>query len=154
MKEERLDFAGQYHRVIDAIEHATGMGDSLLHVHAGMAVLLLARIVTRRSLATPVPFLIVCVAEAANEILDRLYSGRWQIDDTVSDIINTIFWPAVLMIGLRLRKAHVFVCMANIVLAQQPQPLSFEPRNETPTRIIVFPSSATGPVRTGRVART
>ena len=39
--------------------------DSLLHVHAGLAILFLARLVTRRSLATPIPFLVVVAAEAA-----------------------------------------------------------------------------------------
>lgn len=108
IEEANLDVPDQYHRVITAIGDGTGMADSLLHVHAGMSVLLLARLATRRSLATPLPFLIVCVAEAANEILDRLHFGSWRVDDTLADLVNTVFWPAVLMVGLRLRKAHIF----------------------------------------------
>ena len=82
------------------------MPDKLLHVHVGMLILIVARIITRRSLATPKPFAFVCVAEAFNEVMDRLYFGSWQWPDTSSDIANTIFWPLVLLIGLRMSKAR------------------------------------------------
>ena len=101
-----MDFATFYHRLIVWIGDGTGASDSLLHVHAGMAVLFLARLVTRRSLATPVPFLVVCVAELANEVLDRIAFGAWRWEDTVLDIVNTLFWPFVLMVGLRLRRSR------------------------------------------------
>ena len=95
-----------YHQLIIAIGDGTGASDSLLHVHAGLFILFLARLVTRRSLATPIPFLVVVVAEAANEIMDRLNYGSWRWDDTSLDVINTLFWPFVLMVGLRWRRAH------------------------------------------------
>lgn len=95
-----------YHGVIMWIGDGTGAPDSLLHVHAGMAVLILARLVTRRLLATPVPFAIVCLAELGNEIMDRLDYGSWRWRDTSLDVLNTLFWPLVLMIGLRWRRAH------------------------------------------------
>ena len=101
-----MDFPTLYHRIIVWIGDGTGASDSLLHVHAGLAVLFLARIVTRRSLATPVPFLVVCVAELANEVMDRLNHGSWRWNDTLLDIANTLFWPFVLMIGLKLRRAR------------------------------------------------
>ena len=97
-----------YQSFIQWIGDGTGAADSLLHVHAGMAILFLARLVTRRSLATPVPFLVVCAAEAANEIMDRLSHGSWQWADTSLDVLNTLFWPFVLMVGLRWRRAHGF----------------------------------------------
>ena len=95
-----------YSRLITAIGDGTGMADSLLHVHAGMAILIAARLITRRSLATPIPFAVVCVAEAANEILDRMHYGSWRWADTSADVVNTLFWPLVLMIGLRVRRAR------------------------------------------------
>lgn len=95
-----------YQAIIAAIGDGTGASDSLLHVHAGLAILFLARLVTRRSLATPIPFLVVVAAEAANEIMDRLSYGSWRPEDTGLDILNTLFWPFVLMIGLRWRRAH------------------------------------------------
>jgi hypothetical protein len=98
-----------YSDIILWIGDGTGASDSLLHVHAGLVVLFAARIVTRRSLATPVPFLVVCVAELGNEIMDRLSHGSWRLQDTGLDIVNTLFWPFILMIGLRLRRARDFM---------------------------------------------
>ena len=109
-----MDLPALAHHLTVWIGDGTGASDTLLHVHAGMAVLFLARIVTRRSLATPVPFLVVLVAELANEVLDRLSYGSWRWEDTLLDIVNTLFWPFVLMVGLRWRRAHE--------LRQAPQP--------------------------------
>ena len=42
------------------------------------------------------------VAELANETMDYLaYGLRWA--DTLSDLGNTLFWPAVISAGVRLR---------------------------------------------------
>jgi hypothetical protein len=99
-----MNIASAYEALIRWIGDGTGASDSLLHVHAGLAVLLMARMATGRSLATPVPFVIVCCAEFANEILDRISHGSWLWKDTGLDVLNTLFWPFVLMIGLRVRK--------------------------------------------------
>jgi hypothetical protein len=101
-----MNLPEQYERLINWIGDGTGAPDALLHVHAGMAVLLLARLVTGRSLATPIPFAVVCLAELANEVMDRLAHGSWRWEDTSLDILNTLFWPFVLMVGLRLRRAR------------------------------------------------
>lgn len=92
-----------YHQLILELADDTGASDSLMHVHAGMAVLFLARLVTRKSLATIVPFSVVCVAEFANELMDRIHLGYWRFPDTAFDVVNTLFWPFMLMIGLRWR---------------------------------------------------
>jgi len=101
-----MNFAAAYERFIQWIGDGTGAPDSLLHVHAGMAVLLSARLITGRSLATPVPFAVVCAAELANEILDRINNGNWMWSDTSLDVVNTLFWPLVLMVGLRVRRSR------------------------------------------------
>lgn len=101
-----MDVSGTYGRVIQWIGDGTGASDALLHVHGGLAVLLIARVVTGRSLATPVPFAVVCIAALTKEVLDRMAYGSWRWWDTGFDVANTIFWPLVLMIGLRLRRAR------------------------------------------------
>jgi len=101
-----MDLAQLYHSVILAIGDDTGASDALLHVHAGLAIMLIARLITRKSLATPIPFLVVCVAELFNEVMDRLATGSWRPVDTSLDVINTLFWPFMLMIGLRIRRAR------------------------------------------------
>jgi len=37
--------------------------------------------------------------------MDYFAHGR-VMPDTSSDVLNTVFWPTVLFIGLRLRRAH------------------------------------------------
>ncbi|WP_240700247.1 hypothetical protein [Sphingomonas gei] len=70
-----------------------------------MAVLLVVRLLTGRSLATPWPLLAVYAAELGNEIMDYFGHGR-VMPDTLSDVLNTVFWPTVLFIGLRVRRAR------------------------------------------------
>jgi hypothetical protein len=101
-----MDIPAYYASIIASIGDGTGASDALLHVHAGLVILFLARIVTRKSLATPIPFLVVVAAELGNEVMDRLSYGSWRLQDTGWDILNTLFWPFVLMIGLRLRRAR------------------------------------------------
>lgn len=101
-----MNIADIYHRFTFWIGDGTGASDSLLHVHAGMAILLAARLVSGRSLATPVPFAVVCLVALANEALDRLHNGTWLWSDTSLDILNTLFWPFVLMVGLRARRSR------------------------------------------------
>ncbi|MBB5713381.1 hypothetical protein [Sphingomonas aerophila] len=101
-----MNIPALYASMIQQIGDGTGMADFVLHIHAGMAVLILARLITRRSLSTPIPLLVVVAAEACNEILDRLHYGSWRPADTTADVINTLFWPTVLFIGLRLRRAR------------------------------------------------
>lgn len=101
-----MNIAELYHRFTIWIGDGTGASDALLHVHAGMAVLLAARLITGRSLASPVPFAIVCLVQLANEVLDRIHNGAWLWGDTALDVLNTLFWPFVLMVGLRVRRSR------------------------------------------------
>lgn len=101
-----MDPIAIYEIITLSISRETGASDSLLHVHAGMAVLLLARLVTGKSLATPVPFLVVCAFALGNEVLDRVNHGRWDLWDAALDVVNTLFWPLVLMVGLRIRRSR------------------------------------------------
>ena len=90
-----------YHSWILWIGDGTGLPDAILHIHAGLAILLLVRLVTRRSLGTFIPFAAVAIAEFGNELMDYLtYGIRWA--DTLSDLGNTFFWPFVISLGVRL----------------------------------------------------
>ncbi|WP_395392683.1 hypothetical protein WBP07_16490 [Novosphingobium sp. BL-8A] len=97
-----MDIPGIYHSWIDWIGDGTGLPDSILHIHAGMAVLMLARLVTGRSLGTFIPFAFVVGAEFANELMDYLHYG-WRAADTYADLANTFFWPFVISLGVRIR---------------------------------------------------
>ena len=101
-----MDFPERYHRFTLWIGDGTGLPDAILHIHAGLAILLAVRLVTRRSLGTFLPFAAVVLAEGANEVLDYLAYGL-RLEDTVSDVVNTLFWPFVLSLGVRLRPLRV-----------------------------------------------
>lgn len=99
-----LELSARYHALIEWIGDGTGLPDTILHIHAGMAVLFLARITSGRSLGTLIPLGVVAAAEEAfNEIMDRIYFGGWRWPDTTSDIVNTLFWPTVICLAVRLR---------------------------------------------------
>lgn len=100
-----MNIVDLYARLILWIGDGSGATDTVLHIHAGMAVLFLVRIISGRSLATPYPLAAVYLAEFANEVMDYFVHGA-VMPDTYSDIINTVFWPTMLFIGLRLRRAH------------------------------------------------
>ncbi len=92
-----------YQHFIQWIGDGTGLSDTILHIHAGMAVLMIARIASRRSLGSLVPLSVVVVAELFNEVMDRLIYGSWRWPDTLGDIANTLFWPIAICVGIRLR---------------------------------------------------
>jgi hypothetical protein len=100
-----MNLAKLYTSITIWIGSNTGSTDMVLHIHAGMAVFLAARLITRRSLATPLPLACVYLAEAFNEGMDRLGHGVW-MPDTLSDILYTVFWPTALFLGLRWRRAR------------------------------------------------
>ena len=96
-----------YHRFVEWIGDGTGLPDTILHIHAGMIILMVARIVTGRSLGSFIPLSVVAAAEVANEILDRLHFGDWRWPDTIGDVVNTLLWPTVICIGIRLRPLRI-----------------------------------------------
>ncbi|HTG38030.1 hypothetical protein [Sphingomonas sp.] len=82
-----MDIPGIYHDWIMWIGDGTGLPDAILHIHAGMAVLLAVRLMTRQSLGSFIPFAAVVAAELGNELLDYLHYGL-RVDDTLADIGN------------------------------------------------------------------
>lgn len=97
-----MDIPAIYHGWILWIGDGTGLPDAILHIHAGLAILLLVRMFSRRSLGTFIPFAVVVLAELANEGMDYLAYGL-RVDDTLADLGNTLFWPLVISLGVRMR---------------------------------------------------
>jgi len=97
-----MHIVARYHAWILWLGDGTGLPDTILHIHAGLAVLLLVRLVTKRSLGTFIAFAVVVGAEFGNEVMDYLSYGM-RVADTLSDIANTLFWPFVISLAVRLR---------------------------------------------------
>lgn len=112
-----------YRRFIQWVGDGTGLPDTVLHIHAGLAVLVLARLVTRRSFGTFVPLAFVALAEGANEVLDRIIWGSWRWDDTINDIVHTLFWPTVICLGVRLRPLLLNREVAAVPVNEPVEPL-------------------------------
>lgn len=89
------------------ISEETGWSENLLHIHCGLALFILARLITRYPYHSFIPFLCVVAIEAGNELLDYLLEFRWRPEDTFFDIINTLFWP--LMISLSSKLSNIFL---------------------------------------------
>ena len=92
---------------------ATGLSRDALHILFGTGGLLLAAMVLRRTLASPLPWLCVLVAEALNEIWDLNYEewlDRPMWPESVQDLWVTMLIPTLLLIvsryfpGLLVRK--------------------------------------------------
>ena len=77
-----------------------------LHIYGAFLVQVLAAFVTRRSLASVIPWLAVLAAVGVNEGLDLLlekepYIHQWQIDGVVHDLVNTMILPTLLLLLAR-----------------------------------------------------
>ncbi len=97
-----MNLPALYHSLILWIGDGTGLPDAILHIHAGLAILMMARLISRRSLGTFSPFLFVVILELGNEFMDYLNYG-WRAADTFTDLANTWFWPFVISLGVQLR---------------------------------------------------
>ena len=87
------------------LTHASGISHDAMHVIAGVAAQLLIAALLRRSLASPWPWLVVLLAELANEWND-LRVERWpevamQFGEIAKDIGLTMLLPSLLLIAAR-----------------------------------------------------
>lgn len=84
-----------------AVIAATGLSKDALHVYVGLAVFLGASILSRRSIRSLVPWAIVVLVAILGEAVDLRDSvartGPWRWEWSARDIVNTVFWPTVLV---------------------------------------------------------
>lgn len=75
---------------------------SQLHIHAGLAILVCARLLLGLSFRSLWMIAIVCLAALAKELADWIYHGEIK-PDSFTDIINTVGWPVAIVLAARLR---------------------------------------------------
>jgi len=84
---------------------ASGLNMDALHVHAGIAIQLAAALLLRRSMKSPLPWLVVLVAIVVNENYDLHYeywpdrAEQWA--ESIKDFWNTMLLPTLLMLIAR-----------------------------------------------------
>jgi hypothetical protein len=88
-----------------AIISALDLSRDALHVYAGMAVFLGVAIVFRKPLRSFAPWfavlVVACAAEALDAFDDLRAFGHWRAGASLHDIVNTVFWPTVLILLAR-----------------------------------------------------
>jgi hypothetical protein len=89
---------------------------AVLHIHLGLAIYLLTCLLLRRPLGSVLPWLVVVALELTNEASDfaRYYVSAWPwtATNTIEDIINTLFWPTVLLVLFHRERAFASIRIA------------------------------------------
>jgi hypothetical protein len=88
-----------------AVVTATGLSKGALHVYVGLIVWLAATATLRRSVRSLLPLGVVLavaiVGEAWDARDDIATLGHWRIGASAHDVVNTLFWPTVLVLVAR-----------------------------------------------------
>ncbi|HSW14055.1 MAG TPA: hypothetical protein VLI06_14515 [Solimonas sp.] len=105
----------------------TGLSRDALHIYVGLGVLLLAAFALRRPLRSALPWLITLAVALAVEWVDlrndlaTLGHLRW--DESLHDIVNTMFWPTVLsLLARRMPGVDLAQPRASVDDARSPRP--------------------------------
>ncbi|VAV97893.1 hypothetical protein MNBD_ALPHA04-816 [hydrothermal vent metagenome] len=107
----------------------TGLDRDSLHIYAGLLIQLAVALVTRRSVAHPLPWLTVLFAASINEFSD--YSNMSPVEsffepfmrELISDIANTMAFPTILLIVARYWPSWL-TGKANELVAEQEDEIS------------------------------
>jgi len=98
-------FAEQYGALKEGMALATGATEELLHVHFGLLIFVVVAVVLRRRMHSWWPVLTVLAFALLNEVIDY-FGTDWPPLASLFDVINTTFWPLVLFLVARRRRAH------------------------------------------------
>ena len=90
---------------------AVSLQKDALHVYVGLAVMLATALVLRKPLSSPLPWLVAAAAAMAGEtwdLWDDHAAGRaFALGASLHDLVNTLFWPTVLLILARWRRLRL-----------------------------------------------
>ena len=100
-----MNFLADFHAAKLFVVEATGLARDTLHLHFGLALMVAVALLFRRSLASPWPWLAVILFAVLGEYLDWRDSmalrAPWQLEESVKDFLNTMFWPTMLVLMAR-----------------------------------------------------
>lgn len=84
------------------VQSWSGLEKDALHVYVGLGVFLAASLLSRRTVRSILPWLTVLGVALLGEGLDLRDGlrgfGHWRWTDSVHDILNTLFWPTVMVV--------------------------------------------------------
>ena len=84
-----------------------GISESLLHLHAGLAIFVVTALLLRKRMRSWIPLAVVVVLAMVNEMIDYRYSPGWDVGASLKDLANTIVWPLILFLLARRSKAKI-----------------------------------------------
>ncbi len=88
-----------------AIISATGLSKDALHIYVGLTTQLTAAAILRKPLRSIISWIMVLTLTVAGEMVDMRDDiatlGYWRWEASLHDVLNTIFWPSVLLILAR-----------------------------------------------------
>ena len=86
------------------LETSIGLSQDALHMYAAVLIQLVAAALTRKSLAHPLPWLVVLMLELVNEWADirsdNLFE-EWERWTALHDVVNTMALPTLLLVLAR-----------------------------------------------------
>lgn len=100
-----LDLANRYSAVKQAMSATTGASEELLHVHFGLLIFVAAALLLRRRMHSALPIAAVWLFALANEAIDATLMLR--PFNSALDVVNTVFWPSILYLVARRRRASM-----------------------------------------------
>ncbi|WP_417594838.1 hypothetical protein [Parasphingorhabdus sp.] len=87
------------------LESSIGLDRDSLHIYAGVGIQLAVALFCRRSLASPIPWLVVVAAAFANEFYDYTHLGetfekysKYYHEEAIRDIWNTLLLPTLFLL--------------------------------------------------------
>jgi len=87
------------------LTQVTALSQDALHIYGAVLIQLAAALLLRRSLASPLPWLVVFLLLLVNEAIDlwlpREALGEWQMIAGIQDIWNTMALPTLLWLLAR-----------------------------------------------------
>ena len=96
-----MSFDHYYDVLAKRVAHLHIGPDKFIHVQVGLAIWCGTALIGRLPLRSPIPLAACVAAECVNELLDRHYTGSWNLPDTSTDMLATWFWPTLLFLLLR-----------------------------------------------------
>ena len=91
-----------------ALSAATGLERDALHIYAAILIQLAVAAVTRRTVASPLPWLVVFILAVGNEGIDIHGDGLvepWEPAAGLHDIVNTMILPSLILLVARFAPA-------------------------------------------------
>ena len=113
-------FATQYGAFKEYLALTTGATKELLHVHFGLLIFVVVAVVLRRRMHSWWPVLTVLAFALLNEVVDY-FGTEWPPLASFFDVINTTFWPFILFLVARRRRAHPPLDEAKAVSENSPE---------------------------------